>query len=211
MNFLAHAYLAGPAAPDRLGGLLGDFVKGPLSGLLAGGLPEPVVAGVELHRRIDSFADTHPAFQRSRARLSAARRRYGGIVADMAYDHFLARFWAEFAAPGPEGLGGLEAFAAETYALLADNSGLLPPRLAAILPAMAADNWLVSYRELASVSYALDRMAQRLSRPNGLSGAGAELAREYGGFESDFRAFLPDALAFAAAHRAGRESLPGAL
>ncbi|HJW02683.1 MAG TPA: ACP phosphodiesterase [Azospira sp.] len=207
MNFLAHAYLAGPEASDRLGGLLGDFVKGPLAGLLATGLPEAVVAGVELHRRIDSFADAHPAFQRSRARLSGARRRYGGIVADMAYDHFLARFWGELIVS--EELGSLEEFAAGTYALLADNGELLPPRLAAILPAMTADNWLVSYRELASVSYALDRMAQRLSRPNGLFGAGAELAREYAGFESDFRAFLPDARAFAAAHRAGREPLPG--
>lgn len=210
MNFLAHAYLAGPEASDRLGGLLGDFVKGPLSCLLDGGLPKAVVAGVELHRRIDSFADAHPAFQRSRARLSGARRRYGGIVADMAYDHFLARFWEELAAP-EAGLGSLEEFAAGAYALLADHGSLLPPRLAAILPAMTADNWLVSYRELASVSYALDRMALRLSRPSGLSGAGSELAREYAGFESDFRAFLPDALAFAAAHRAGRKPLPGVL
>lgn len=205
MNFLAHAYLAGPEAADRLGGLLGDFVKGPLAGLLAGGLPVEVVAGVELHRRIDSFADSHPAFQRSRGRLSAARRRYGGIVADMAYDHFLARFWEEYV-----GMGGmdeatsLEAFAAQAYALLNAHGGLLPPRLAAILPAMAADNWLVSYRDLETVGYAMDRMARRLSRPNGLSGAGAELAREYGGFELDFRAFLPDALAFAEAHRAAR-------
>ena len=49
-----------------------------------------------LHRRIDSFADTHPAFRRSRGRVSAARRRVAGIMVDMFYDHFLARHWGQF-------------------------------------------------------------------------------------------------------------------
>ena len=46
-----------------------------------------------LHRRIDNFADTHPAFRRSRGRVSAARRRVGGVMVDMFYDHFLARHY----------------------------------------------------------------------------------------------------------------------
>ena len=53
MNFLAHTLLAGDAASDRIGGLLGDFVKG----LLPAGLPPDLAAGVALHRAIDSFAD----------------------------------------------------------------------------------------------------------------------------------------------------------
>ncbi len=57
MNFLMHAWLAGDASADRVGGLIGDFVKGPLPGNLAPDL----AAGVALHRRIDSFAETHPA------------------------------------------------------------------------------------------------------------------------------------------------------
>ena len=97
MNFLAHAYLGGKVAEHRLGGFLGDFVKGPLDNA-PGGLPAEVLAGVELHRRLDSFAETHPAFCHSRERISPARRRVAGIMVDLFYDHFLARDWAEWSA-----------------------------------------------------------------------------------------------------------------
>ena len=95
MNYLAHALLAGDHPADRIGGVIGDFVKGPLDPLPAG-LGPGLAAGVMLHRRIDSFADTHPAFLRSRGRVSAARRRVAGVMVDMFYDHFLARHWAHF-------------------------------------------------------------------------------------------------------------------
>ena len=54
MNFLAHAWLAGDADADRIGGLLGDFVKGPLPA----GLPPALADGVALHRAIDGYAAT---------------------------------------------------------------------------------------------------------------------------------------------------------
>ena len=71
MNFLAHALLSGEAEADRVGGLMGDFVKGPLPA----GLPPDLAAGVALHRAIDSFADRHPAFAASRARVRPGGRR----------------------------------------------------------------------------------------------------------------------------------------
>ena len=64
-----HAWLAGDAPADRIGGLIGDFVKGHCRAIC----PD-IAAGVELHRRIDSFVETHPAFRASRARVSAERR-----------------------------------------------------------------------------------------------------------------------------------------
>lgn len=192
MNFLAHAFLAGPDPADRLGGILGDFVKGPLPA----GLPPAVAAGVALHRRIDSFADAHAAFRQSRARVSPQRRRYSGIMVDLFYDHFLALHWQNHSAQP------LEEFTAEIYALLAAHAELLPPRLTRILPFMQADDWLASYRELESVGTALDRMAERrLTRPNTLGGSVGELAARYGEFEQDFLAFIPDAQAFSAAFR----------
>ncbi len=195
MNFLAHVFLAGPDPADRLGGMLGDFVKGPLPA----GLPDEVAAGVALHRRIDSFAEAHPAFRASRARVSAERRRYAGIMVDLFYDHLLARRWEEFS-PEP-----LEDFTAGTYALLARHAALLPPRLAHIFPYMRGEDWLGSYRELSGVGEALDSISRhRLTRPNRLAGAARELEAGYQGFEADFRAFLPDALEFAGRTREAR-------
>lgn len=190
MNYLAHAFLAGDNDALRLGGLMGDFVKGPLPA----GLPEAVAAGVALHRQIDSFADTHPAFRRSRERVSPPRRRYAGILVDMFYDHLLARSWERFH-PAP-----LEAFADAAYTLLEDHAPLLPERLTLILPAMRRNNWLASYAEGHSIALALERMAvHRLRRPNPLAGGLEELLADEAGFEADFQHFIRDARAFARA------------
>lgn len=193
VNFLAHAYLAGPDPALQVGGMMGDFVKGPLPA----GLPPDLAAGVALHRRIDSFTDAHPVFRRSRARVSPERRRYAGIMVDLFYDHFLARHWARFH------VLPLEAFTAQVYGRLAARAGSLPPALVRILPSMRTEDWLGSYRAVEYVGLALDRMAtHRLRQPNRLGGAGEELVRGYEGFEADFLEFLP-AVAQSAATLAG--------
>ncbi len=196
MNFLAHALLAGPDPGSRVGGMLGDFVKDRLDPAPAE-LPQTVVAGLVLHRRIDSYADAHLAFQRSRRRVSAERRRVAGIMIDMFYDHFLAVHWSKFSAEP------LEDFTANVYRLLAAHETLFPPRFASLFPYMQADDWLSSYRSLDVIGTALDRMAvKRLTRPNTLAGAATELRANYTGFEEDFFAFFPDALRYCATHHA---------
>ncbi|MFT3848958.1 MAG: ACP phosphodiesterase [Propionivibrio sp.] len=195
MNFLAHALLAGDAAPDRIGGLLGDFVKGPLPA----GLPPDLAAGVALHRAIDSFADRHPAFIASRARISPLRRRVGGVLVNLFYDHLLARDWSEHAS------GTLEDYTARLYAALDDFSAVLPEAACTAAARMRAHDWLTSYRRVEAVGEAIDRMAvYRLRRANPLAGGIAEFLADPEGFADDFRRFLPDALEFARDRRARR-------
>lgn len=195
MNYLAHAFLAGEADSDPLGGLMGDFVKGPLPGCLPGDL----AAGVALHRRIDSYADAHPAFQRSRARVTAARRRYAGVMVDMFYDHLLAAHWHAYSSQG------LAQYSQGIYDLLDANAPALPVRLNQVRIWMRQDDWLGSYRTLAGTGSALDRIAQhRLSRPGTMPGAIEELTADYQGFKSDFLEFMRDAAAMTAQARAER-------
>ncbi|BCL74762.1 acyl carrier protein phosphodiesterase [Jeongeupia sp. HS-3] len=195
MNYLAHALLAGPAPADRAGGVAGDFVKGLLPGLL----PADLAAGVALHREIDAYADLHPAFAASRARVSTLRRRYGGIMVDLFYDHLLARHWEAFS---PD--ESLQRFTARLYAELAVQAAL-PAGFVSVLPKMAATDWLASYHEIDNVALALDRMAMyRIRRDNPLAGAADELRAHYAGFEADFLAFMPDALDYARMIRAER-------
>ncbi|CAI08412.1 ACP phosphodiesterase [Aromatoleum aromaticum] len=194
MNFLAHAYLAGESPADRLGGLIGDFVKGPLPA----GLPPDVAAGVRLHRQIDVFADTHAAFVRSRSRVSTGRRRVGGVMVDMFYDHFLALHWSRFRDEP------LDVFTTQLYALLEANVPMLPPPLVDLLPSITGADWFGSYRSVDATSHALDRIALRLRRTNPLAGSGAELQSDYAGFESDFFAFIADARRYTESCRAQR-------
>ena len=128
MNFLAHALLAGDADPDRVGGLLGDFVKG----LLPAGLPPALASGVALHRAIDSYADRHPAFIASRSRISATRRRVSGVLVDLFYDHLLARDWADYRTDS------LDAYCAGLYAALQGHRDVLPDPANAVASRMQA-------------------------------------------------------------------------
>ena len=199
MNFLAHALLSGEVEADRVGGLMGDFVKGPLPA----GLPSDLAAGVALHRAIDSFADRHPAFAASRARISPARRRVSGILVDLFYDHLLARDWAD------HGTDSLEAFTARLYASLDSYSAQLPQNAREIAGLMRREDWLCSYREVAMVGRVIDRMAvYRLRRANPLGGGIEEFLADTAGFETDFHAFQPDAIAFAEGWREGARPSP---
>jgi len=188
VNYLAHLYLSPPQDDAWLGSLLGDFVKGPLGERYRG----PVAAAITLHRRLDTFTDAHAAVQRSKSRVSAARRRYAGIMIDVFYDHFLARSWAEFHDEP------LDHFTARVYALLERRHAELPQRLQSVAPRMRARDWLGSYARIENVGRALDGIGTRLKRENRLGGSGEELCAQYAGFEADFRAFLPEVRAFAA-------------
>ncbi|MGC5702850.1 DUF479 domain-containing protein [Pseudomonas sp. NFXW11] len=189
MNYLAHLHLGGQRPGQLLGSLYGDFVKGRLQGQFS---PE-IEAAILLHRRIDTYTDSHPLVLASLARFSQTRRRYAGIVIDVFFDHCLARDWNQYAnRPLPQ-------FTAEVYRALAAEP-VLPGRLAQIAPYMAADDWLGSYREFAVLEQVLRGIARRLSRPEELTAAMAELERLYQPLSEDFRAFYPQLQGFAAQH-----------
>ena len=128
MNFLAHLRL-GPDEPQQaLGGLLGDFVKGPISSIA---LPDSVRQGIWLHRSIDAFTDRHPLVARSKARVTGERRRYAGIMVDMFYDHLLARHWAQFDDQS------LAEFTKRMYRAVLTQQALMPERARTTLVRMA--------------------------------------------------------------------------
>ena len=188
MNFLAHALLAGESPALVVGGVVGDWIKGPLPA----GLPEDLARGVALHRAIDSFAETHPAFCASRARMSPARRRYAGVLVDIFYDHLLARDWARYRA---DELGG---YCALVYRQIADRRHHLPASAHHALELMAREDWLQSYGGLEGIADVLARMARRARQPNPLAGGEADFVAAAEGFEGDFRDWLPDAQRFVA-------------
>ncbi|WMN19127.1 ACP phosphodiesterase [Pseudomonas piscis] len=186
MNYLAHLHLGGQRPGQLLGSLYGDFVKGRLQGQFA---PE-VEAAIQLHRRIDTYTDSHPLVAAALARFAQTRRRYAGIVIDVFFDHCLARDWAQYA-DRP-----LQAFTADVYRALAAEPQL-PGRLAQIAPYMAADDWLGSYRDFRVLEQVLRGIARRLSRPEELTAAMGELERLYQPLSEDFREFYPQLQVFA--------------
>lgn len=188
MNFLAHALLAGDEAALIVGGVAGDFIKGPLERCLADGLPADLARGVALHRAIDGFAETHPAFRRSRARVSTARRRYAGVLVDIFYDHLLAHSWHRHHDDA------LAVFTADVYALIGARLDELAAG-APVLRLMADEDWLGSYASRDGIAAILRRMASRARAPNPLAGSEAELV-DTPAWDADCREFIKDARVF---------------
>lgn len=191
MNFLAHALLAGDDPALIVGGVAGDWIKGPLPA----GLPEDLARGAALHRAIDSHAESHPAFRQSRARVSAKRRRYAGVLVDVFYDHLLARDWA-LSHRQP-----LAAFCAGVYRAIEQRMGELPAESHPALRLMAREDWLSSYAELAGIAAILARMSRRARHPNPLLGGEEEFLADAESFSRDFVSWLGDARQFCAQWR----------
>lgn len=188
MNFLAHLFLADHNEDALLGNLLGDFVKGDPAGRFRDG----VTAGILLHRKVDTFADSHAITRRSRRRFNDSWRRFAGVMVDMCYDHFLALHWDRYADVP------LDAFAGNVYDILKANRPWLPQRLKRIMWLMASEDWLCGYANINRLGTTLDRIAGRLSKGQRFKGAIEEIEANYRGLESDFSAFFPEVITFAA-------------
>lgn len=188
MNFLAHAYLAGDDDALIAGGVIGDWIKGPLE---RSSLPEVLLRGVALHRAIDSYADRDPAFLRSRSRISALRRRWSGVLIDMYFDHLLAAHWNAWHHQS------LADFTQRTYSALDAHQVHFDENTQATMRLMRQEDWLRSYATIEGLEAILVRMSRRARQPNPLDDGASELLAARAEFAADFADFLPAAKAFA--------------
>ena len=169
-----------------IGGVVGDWIKGTLPGVL----PEDIAMGVALHRAIDSFAESHSAFCLSRTRVSAVRRRYAGVLVDVFYDHLLASNWSKLDQTP------LHEFCDNVYRLINDRMLDLPLSAHAALKLMAKEDWLNSYAKIEGIADVLARMSRRARQPNPLAKGELELLADIDGFTSDFHIWFNDAREF---------------
>jgi acyl carrier protein phosphodiesterase len=185
VNYLAHVFLSRQSPDFLVGALLGDFVKGSIDGLP---YAPQVCEAIALHRAIDRYTDAHPIPRASRALISPARRRFGAILVDVFYDHFLARHWHDYCERP------LPVFVREVYTALLACHERLPPRLRMVAPRMAADDWLQAYADCRGIHAAVNGIARRLGhrpRAAALQGGGEELERNYAALETHFHEFFP--------------------
>ena len=188
MNFLAHLYLSGPdpAAPTYADLLVGNFIADSVPGRQLENYPAGVQAGIRLHRAIDTFTDAHPVVRQTTARLRAAGYgKYAGVISDMFFDHFLARYFPEFSAES------LPDFTRRVYALLSSRQAEFPSRVQHFLPHLMRHDWLGQYAETACIARALSGLSRRASAGSGMETATEELHQNYGAYEADFRTFFP--------------------
>jgi acyl carrier protein phosphodiesterase len=191
VNFLAHLVLSGPHDADLL---VGNFAAEAVRGRAAvEAYPPEVQRGIRLHRLIDSFTDAHPVVRRSTARLRAAGLgKWAGVVADVGYDHLLARNFAQYHYDPAE---PLPAFAQRMYALLQRRRRELPERLQQMLPYMQQHDWLSGYAHPEGLQRALQGLSRRVPGAAVLATGGPAFLAELPAYEADFVAFWPELLA----------------
>ena len=180
MNYLAHFHLSHGDNELLLGALLGDFVKGPLTGERSRGLEQ----GILLHRKIDAFTDSHSLLTQAQRAFSPEFRRYAGIMTDVLFDHFLNQHWQQFHHQP------LTKFSTQVYQLINNNPQLTPS-------AQLQANNLVRYdvfekfRHWETVDGTLIRISKRIKRDNPLARSAPEMKSHYLQLEQTFLNFYP--------------------
>ncbi len=183
MNFLAHIYLSNDRPKIMVGNFIGDFVKG--RNLLEQFEPD-IAKGIELHRIIDSFTDTHPVVRQSKIKLRTKYRHYSAVIVDVFYDHFLAKSWTDYHSVS------LPVFAEKVYHILETHRPILPEEVINMLPFMIKGNWLVNYGTLEGIEQALTGLARRTRYESKMEESIIELEEFYPEFKQEFKTFFPE-------------------
>lgn len=191
MNFLAHCVLAQPGDGFLAGGVLGDFVKGPIPAAL----PLELRAGIRLHRRIDSYSNRLDAMRASLARFPPALRRPAPVLLDIVADHCLALAWPRF------GSGSVEAFSATVYRALARFPDAVPAAGQRFVEHMVATDLLARYHDPLLVRRAMAHVLRRLRLEQLAPALEDVLGDALPGLQADFLAYFPLLAAFAQAER----------
>jgi acyl carrier protein phosphodiesterase len=183
MNFLAHICLSGDNPKIMVGNFIGDFVKG--RNLLEQFEPD-IAKGIELHRTIDEFTDTHPVVAQSKNRLRPTYRHYAAVIVDMFYDHLLAKNWEHYHEEP------LADFAERSYKTIEAFNAILPEPVKYMMLYMKRGNWLLNYAQLEGIERALTGMARRSKYESKMEFAVNDLRENYHLFTEEFNTFFPE-------------------
>lgn len=186
MNFLAHAYLSLDNPEILTGNMIGDFVKG----RDFTHLPDGIQQGVQLHRKIDNFTDKHEVFKKTVFRISDTHGKYRFVIADLFFDHFLAKNWNMYHKEQ------LKTFTNNTYSTLRLFENNLPEKFLYALSYMEKGDWLHNYQHLDKLEMYIKGISSRSKYGKNLETSINDLKEDYKYFEEDFTLFFPDIISF---------------
>ncbi|MPR36400.1 acyl carrier protein phosphodiesterase [Salmonirosea aquatica] len=186
MNFLAHLALSGNNEDILMGNFTGDFIKGKLTPLRTASWSAEYRVGVELHRFIDSYTDTHPTVLRAKRTLAFAHSKVAGVALDIFFDYFLANHFSRFY---PQ---ALDEYANKAYAIILRNKTLIPIAMLPMAEAMIRHDWLTNYQTIPGIKRSFDGLARRFAFMSAIHGAEDELLRNETLYEKAFIEFYPD-------------------
>ncbi|MEM9345821.1 MAG: ACP phosphodiesterase [Planctomycetota bacterium] len=189
MNFLAHLVLAPQTPKGLIGAIAPDMIRGPLPA----DLHESVMLSAQEHRSIDRFTDLHRGFIQTRDRLRTfVHPRLTGVLADILYDHVLARDWVHWREDN------FANYVSNVEAGLIAALHQVPDQMRLVVKKMIDEQWLISYATADGICARLETMSRRLTarvgRPMSLVISGQDLQTIYKHIVTDFALLWPDLL-----------------
>jgi len=189
MNFLAHCLIAAHAHSEEqrqagliAGGLLGDFVKGPVPTHW----PSGVQLGVRLHRRIDAYSNHHEGIRRSSSRFEGPLRRFAPIFVDVIADHLLTLRWEQHHHES------LTNFTRHCYRLTGGHRHLLGQQHREYLDWMQDSDLLAGYGDHDVMARGLRSITRRLGRSDLDEPMLEAVDRNLPALAEDFTIYFPD-------------------
>lgn len=155
MNFLAHAWLSGDNPMVMAANVTGDAFKG----LVSEKFPLHFRAGLQLHRHIDRYTDTHLELKKASVLLKPYYGRYSGVALDVWLDHILA---SEFRLHHKH---ELRHFTNEVYHILNAHREFLNEEANGVARFMIEHDWLYQYASKNYIENVMARMATRFKAP----------------------------------------------
>ncbi len=169
------------------GGVLGDFIKGPVPDAL----PAELRAGVRLHRRIDSFSNRLPDMKVSVRRFGPELRRVAPVLLDIVADRILAETWPRYS-DRP-----LRDFTSDVYAALAVHDDHVPTAGRRFVDYMMTTDLLARYHEPEPLSRAARHVLERLRMGHLAEPFAAAMDEQWEALTADFHVYFPHLQQFA--------------
>lgn len=182
MNFLAHAYLSFGNPEILIGNLIADTIKGRQIETL----PMSIQKGVQLHRSIDSYTDTHPVTIQAKEVFTEKAGRYNSPFLDVSYDHFLALDDTN------EPASGWGNFAQACYNTIEQYHSVLPARFCSMYLYMKKENWLYNYKYEWMIQRSFERLQKRASFLDDNASIFDDFIKYYKDIEESYKLFFPD-------------------
>jgi acyl carrier protein phosphodiesterase len=151
MNWLIHIFLSEKNTDFQIG----NFIADPLKCKPWEDASTNIKNGMEIHKFIDSFSDSHPIIKTSKDRLKSGLLK--AVVIDLCFDYLLSKNWQKFSNQP------LQDFTQEFYTQALEKKYQIPEDIFWHIQNLVNRDLLNKYQTLEDLKHSFERMDRRLS------------------------------------------------